>query len=156
MRDQFWNRKPGAGNKMADDRRDNEAINAIRGLTKEAPSVGRRGRLIVSSSSMTEAELKNIERALLNPPRRADWLTTTMAILPAAFFAVKTYKDASGKLEGANLFAFGIALLIIGGAIVDAIRRSGKTDAHHTAAVEDVRNLIQLQQTADREAADVE
>lgn len=102
----------------------------------------RSGQLAVPSAKVTEGELKNIERALLNPPKKVDPWLAGIGLLSSGFFAIKTLSDTHCKPEGANLAALLAACALFGGVVLDIIRRLNAKDPHHDAALEDVRALM--------------
>lgn len=102
-------------------------------------------RVSVNSSKVTEVELKNIERALMNPPKKVDGWASSIGLLSSGFFAGKTLIDASWKPTGWDLFGVILAAVLFGGLLLDLFRRLRTKDAHTEAALEDVRELIRCQ-----------
>ncbi len=102
-------------------------------------------RVSVNSSKVTEVELKNIERALMNPPKKVDGWASAIGLLSSGFFAGKTLADTGCRPTGFNLFAVMLASVLFGGLLLDLFRRLKAKDAHHEAALSDVRELIRCQ-----------
>lgn len=109
----------------------------------------RRSKLAVFSAKITGSELKNIERALLNPPKKVDGWASAIGLLSSGFFAVKTLVDTDGKPTGANLFAVILASVLFGGVLLDLFRRAKAKDPLHQAALADVQDLIRAQSPPD-------
>jgi hypothetical protein len=59
---------------------------------------------------ITGPELKDVLKALENPPKAIDWTNALAACLSSVFFAWKTFEDSNGVLDGRNLTAFAIAI----------------------------------------------
>lgn len=113
-----------------------------------ALSAERTGPLVVPSSKITEGELRNIERVLLNPPAKVNWVTVCTSFIGAAYVAIKALPASGAAFPPSGLAVFAIALLVMGGVAVDTWLRARQKDAHYEAALAEVRKLIAAQAAA--------
>lgn len=100
----------------------------------------RDGTLRVASSKITEAELKNIELALMHPPTRVNWATAISSVLSASYVAVKTLHGGAVDVDGVAVFS--MSLLVIGGVAATTWKQYTQKHPHHDRALEDVRKLL--------------
>jgi len=111
------------------------------------PTADRIGTLATPSYSNTEAELKDVLAALENPPKRVDWLGAAVGCFSSAFFAWKTYDEASGMLSGRNLVAFGVALIVAAVYVGRVIEQSRDPKALQALALSHVKKVLAMKST---------
>lgn len=113
-------------------------------LANVPPSTDRAANLVLPTSMATEGELKNIERALMNPPPKVNWLTAGTSFLSAFGLAAKSFPGLASGAIGDSV-AFAGALAIVGAVIMDTWKKVAEKHPFHDGALEEVRALIALQ-----------
>lgn len=132
----------------------------LKALAAVPSDTSRGGTVVVPSSMATEGELKNIERALLHPPKSVDVTRTVLSLLTATALALKSYGDLKACIADSKNhpdLALPAFLLIVAAVMaVFVIQELGKrlTEKHpfHEAALAEVRKLIEAQQAGSGDA----
>jgi hypothetical protein len=123
-------------------------------LQRSGSADARLGSLTLPSSSATEAELKNIERALMHPPKSIDVTRTVLSLLTATALAAKSYGDLKACIAdqknhpdvGLPAFLLVVAAVMVVFVLQELGKRLTEKHPFHAAALAEVQKLIKAQE----------